>query len=78
MAGIKFIHKDDKEVVIKGTPNVPINKSKKLNSIDGSESLFYIETETAFKMKLDSKVDFSKKHPQDDNFSLITIPINRI
>jgi hypothetical protein len=78
MAGIKFIHTDDKEVVIKGTPNVPINKSKKLNSIDGSESLFYIETETAFKMKLDSKVDFSKKHPQDDNFSLITIPINRI
>ena len=78
MAGIKFIHKDDKEVVIKGTPNVPISKSKKLTSIGGSETLYYIETETAFKMKLDSKVDFTKKHPQNENYSLITIPINRI
>lgn len=78
MAGIKFVHKDDKEIVIKGTPKVPFNKSKKLSSMDGSKVIYYIETETAFKMKLDSKVDFTKKHPIDGNYHLITIPIERV
>ena len=39
---------------------------------------YYIETETAFKMKIDSKVDFTPKYPQDKNYCLITIPIERI
>ena len=29
-------------------------------------------------MKIDSKVDFTQKHPQDKNYCLITIPIERI
>lgn len=78
MAGIKFVHEDDKEVKIKGTPKVPFSKSKKLVSVDGSEELFYVETEIAFKLKIDSKVDFTHKHPHYDNYHLITIPIERV
>lgn len=78
MASIKFVHKEEKEQVIKGTPKVPFDKSKKLSSLDGSQTLYYVDTETAFKMKIDSKVDFNQKHPQDKKFALITIPIERI
>jgi hypothetical protein len=78
MAGIKFVHKEDAEQVIKGTPKVPMSKSKKLISMDGSKVLYYIDTETAFKLKIDSKVDFKNKHPQNSNYHLITIPIERI
>ena len=78
MAQIKFVHKDEQEQVIKGTPKVPFSKSKKLVSMDGSQVLYYVDTETAFKLKIDSKVDFSQKHPQHSNFHLITIPIDRV
>lgn len=78
MAQIKFVHKDEEEQVIKGTPKVPFSKSKKLVSMDGSKVLYYVDTETAFKLKIDSKVDFSQKHPQNSNFHLITIPIDRV
>jgi len=78
MAGIKFVHDDDKEVKIKGTPKVPVSKSKKLVSVDGSQELFYVETEMAFKLKIESKVDFTNKHPHYDNYHLITIPIDRV
>jgi hypothetical protein len=78
MAQIKFVHREDKEQIIKGTPKVPFNKSKKLSSVDGSKTLYYIDTETAFKLKIDTKVDFSQKHPQDSNYHLITIPIERV
>lgn len=78
MASIKFVDNTDKEQVIKGTPKVPINKSKKLSSMDGSKVLYYVETEIAFKLKIDSKVDFTQKHPQYSNYHLITIPIDRI
>jgi hypothetical protein len=78
MASIKFVDNTEKEQVIKGTPKVPISKSKKLSSMDGSKVLYYVETETAFKLKIDSKVDFKNKHPQDSNYHLITIPIERV
>jgi len=77
MAGIKFVHEEEKEVKLKGTPKVPFNKSKKLSSMDGSQVLYYIDVETAFKLKLDSVCNFTQKHPQDENYALITIPINR-
>jgi len=77
-ASIKFVDNTEKEQIIKGTPKVPINKSKKLVSMDGSKVLYYVDTETAFKLKIDSKVDFSQKHPQHSNFHLITIPIERV
>lgn len=78
MASIKFVDNSEKEQIIKGTPKVPMAKSKKLSSLDGSQVLYYVETETAFKLKIDSKVDFKNKHPQDSNYHLITIPIDRI
>ena len=78
MASIKFVDNSEKEQVVKGTPKVPISKSKKLSSMDGSNVLYYVETETAFRLKIDSKVDFKSKHPQDSNYHLITIPIERI
>ena len=77
MAGIKFVHEEEKEVKLKGTPKIPFNKSKKLSSMDGSQVLYYIDVETAFKLKLDSVCNFTQKHPQDENYALITIPINR-
>lgn len=78
MASIKVTFKEEKEQVIKGTPKVPTSKSKKLSSMDGTQVLYYIETDTAYKLKIDSKVDFTQKHPQNSNYSLITIPIERI
>ena len=78
MASIKFVDNSEKEQVVKGTPKVPISKSKKLSSMDGSKVLYYVETETAFRLKIDSKVDFKNKHPQDSNYHSITIPIERI
>lgn len=78
MAGIKFVHREEKQIKLKGKPKVPFNKSKKLSTMDGSESLFYIETATAFSMKLDSFVDFTQKHPQYGNYALITVPIERV
>ena len=78
MASIKFVDNSEKEQIIKGTPKVPMAKSKKLSSLDGSQVLYYVETETAFKLKIDSKFDFKNKHPQDSNYHLITIPIDRI
>lgn len=78
MASIKVTFKEEKEQIIKGTPKVPFSKSKKLSSMDGSTVLYYVETETAFKLKIDSKVDFTQKHPQYENYHLITIPIDRI
>jgi len=78
MASIKFVHKVEKEQIIKGVPKVPFDKSKKLISMDGSTSLYYVDIDTSYKMKIDSKVDFSQKHPQNKNFALITIPIERI
>ena len=78
MPSIKFVHNVEKEQIIKGVPKVPFDKSKKLISMDGSTSLYYVDIDTSYKMKIDSKVDFSKKHPQNKNFALITIPIERI
>jgi hypothetical protein len=78
MASIKFVDNTENEQIIKGTPKVPFNKSKKLSSMDGSTVLYYVETETAFKLKIDSKVDFTQKHPQYESYHLITIPIDRV
>jgi len=78
MAGIKFVHEEEKEVKLKGTPKVPFNKSKKLSSMDGGNTLYYIDTEVAFRMKLENFVDFTQKHPQNSNYAVITIPIERV
>ena len=52
MAGIKFVHRDEKEVKLTSTPKVDFNKSKKLSSMSGGNSLYYIDVEEAFKLNL--------------------------
>ena len=69
---------EKKPTKIKGTPQVPINKSKKLKSIDGTEVMYFIETHYAYQKKLNDKSDFTQQHPQFSDYHLITIPINRI
>lgn len=78
MNKIKATDEDIMGQVINGTPIVPFDKSKKLVSLDGKTELFYIETETAYTLKIDSKIDFTQKHPQDSRYHLITIPIDRV
>ena len=78
MASIKVTFNEEKEQVIVGTPQIPFDKSKKLISLDGVTTLYYVDIDTAYKMKIDSKVDFRQKHPVYKNFALITIPIERI
>ena len=46
--------------------------------MDGGKTLYYINTEVAFRMKLETFVDFTQKHPQDSNYAVITIPIERV
>jgi hypothetical protein len=46
--------------------------------MDGSQVLYYIDVETAFKMKLETFCDFTQKHPQTDSYVLITVPIERV
>ena len=77
-AGIKMVITEDKEVVIKGTPKVPFNQSKKLVSQDGSTIIYYIKRDYGWKHKLDSKMNFSNAHPMDKSFCEITIPIERV
>ena len=77
MASIKFVHREDKPVKLKSTPVIAFKKSKKLSSMDGTQVLYYIETAEASKLKLESFVDFTQKHPQYENYAVITIPIIR-
>ena len=46
--------------------------------MDGGNTLYYIDTEVAFRMKLENFVDFTQKHPQNSNYAVITIPIERV
>ena len=78
MASIKFVDNTEKEQIVRGVPKVPFSRSKKLVSMDGKTVLYYVETEMAFKLKIDSKLDFTQKHPQDSSYHLITIPIERV
>lgn len=77
MAQIKFVHRDVPEVKLKATPHIAFDKSKKLSSLEGGVSLYYIQVAEAFKLKLDTFCDFNQKHPLYPDFSLINIPIKR-
>ena len=78
MAGIKFVHTEETEVKLTGIPKIPFNKSKKLSSMTDGKTLYYINTELAFRMKLENFVDLTQKHPQDSSYAVITVPIERI
>jgi hypothetical protein len=77
MAQIKFVHRDEAVVKIKATPHIAFDKSKKLTSLEGGDSLYYILVAEAFRLKLDTFCDFKQKHPMYPDYSLINIPIKR-
>ena len=78
MASIKVTFKEEKEVVIKGTPKVPKNLSKVLSNLEGTEKVYYIDKNYGLKHKLDSKMIFSSIHPSIPSMCEISIPIERI
>lgn len=77
-AQIKFVDKTEKEPVIKGTPQVPKEFSKKMVSLDGNHVVYYIDKDWGYKNRLWPKMKFSNTHPVYKNFCEITIPIERI
>ena len=78
MAGIKFVDNTEDEVVIKGTPKVPFNMSKKVSSIEGTEVIYFINKNWGLTNKLISKMNFNTVFPTDADFCEITIPIDRV
>lgn len=78
MASIKVYIKDEKERVIKGTPQVPISLSAKLTKEDGSKSIFFIDKDFGIKNGLSSRMKFNILHPSRPNLCEITIPIDRV
>lgn len=77
-AQIKFVDNAEKEPVIKGTPLVPKEFSKKMVSMDGERVVYYIHKDWGYKRGLWPKMKFASTHPTDSNFCEITIPIERI
>lgn len=77
-ASIKVYMKDEKERVIKGTPQVPTSLSAKLSKEDGSKSIFFIDKDFGIKNGLSSKMRFNILHPTRPNLCEIIIPIERV
>lgn len=69
---------EEEEIVIKGTPVVPFHLSKKLSSIEGTDTIYFIDKNYGLANKLSSKMNFNSTFPTDDNFCEITIPIQRV
>ena len=70
--------KEEKEKVIKGTPQVPFNLSAKLSKEDGSKTIYFVDKDFGIKEGLMSKMNFNIIHPTRPNLCEITIPIQRI
>lgn len=77
-ASIKVYIKDEKERVIKRTPQVSIFLSAKLTKEDGSKSIYFIDKDFGIKNGLSSKMRFSILYPGRPNLCEITIPIYRV
>ena len=77
MAQIKFVHRDEPTVKLLETPIIAFDKSKKLSSIDGTDTLYYINKQEAYRLRLESFCDLNKSHPIYNDYCLITIPIIR-
>lgn len=77
-ASIKVYIKEEKEKVIKGTPQVPLSLSAKLTKEDGSKSIFFIDKDFGIKNGLSSKMKFNILHPTRPNLCEIIIPIERV
>lgn len=69
---------EEKEVVIKGTPQVPHSLSAKLSKEDGSKTIYFVDKDFGIKNGLSSKMKFNILHPTRPNLCEITIPIQRV
>ena len=77
-ARIKFVDTTEKEPVIKGTPKVPKEFSKKLLSMDGSQVIYFIDKDWGYANRLWPVMKVFNLHPIYPNFCEITIPIKRV
>jgi len=77
-AQIKFVDNAEKEPVIKGTPRIPKQFSKKMVSMDGTTVVYYIHKEWGYKHRLWPVMDMFNLHPVYPEFCEIKIPIERI
>lgn len=69
---------EEKEVVIKGTPQVPHSLSARLSKEDGSKTIYFVDKDFGIKNGLSSKMKFNILHPTRPNLCEIIIPIQRV
>lgn len=79
MASIKvYMKNEEKEKVIKGTPQIPSNLSAKLSKMDGNQVIYFVDKDFGIKQGLSSKMKFNSTHPSRPNLCEIIIPIERV
>lgn len=69
---------DEREIVIKGTPQVPFSLSAKLSKVGGNQVIYFIDKDFGIKNGLSSKMKFNILHPTRLNLCEITISIQRV
>ena len=69
---------DEREIVIKGTPQVPFSLSAKLSKVEGNQVIYFVDKDFGIKNGLSSKMRFNILHPTRPNLCEITIPIQRV
>ena len=69
---------DEREIVIKGTPQVPFSLSAKLSKVEGNQVIYFVDKDFGIKNGLSSKMRFNILHTSRSNLCEITIPIQRV
>ena len=69
---------DEMEIVIKGTPQVPLSLSARLSKVEGNEVIYFVDKDFGIKNGLSPKMRFNILHPTRPNLCEITIPIQRV
>jgi hypothetical protein len=69
---------DEREIIIKGTPQVPFSLSARLSKVEGNEVIYFVDKDFGIKNGLSSKMRFNILHPSRPNLCEITIPIQRV
>lgn len=72
-----FQDEEEEEVKRIKTPNVPFHLSKKLSSIEGTDTIYFIDKTWGLNNGLQTKMNFTSVFPTDEDFCEITIPIIR-
>lgn len=67
---------DEKEIQIKGTPDVPKELSKQLTNSKG-KTIYFIDINYGLSKHYGSKMIFTNKYPTNEKMCEISIKINR-